>query len=168
MARPRFEYAFELKNFDHSIVPGSLSEIVWRNPTAADKQILAELMFASYLGTIDYDGETVEDALKEVESYFSERSDQTWLGYSWLAFLENELAAACLVEFWQDRNAPLIAYIMTAPHWKGKHLATAALFRSLQTLADNKYLEARAVITEDNVPSEKIFTRIGFKRLSSD
>src|SRR5688572_6020962 len=107
MARPRFEYAVELKNFDHSMVPDLSGEIIWRNPTAADKQILAELMFTSYLGTIDYAGETVEDALKEVESYFSERSDQTWLGYSWLAFLENKLAAACLVEFWQDRNAPL-------------------------------------------------------------
>lgn len=167
MAR-RFEYVLELKNFDHSMVPDLLGEIIWHNPTAADKQILAELMLASYLGTIDYDGETVEDALKEVESYFSERSDQTWLGYSWLAFLENELAAACLVEFWQERNVPLIAYIMTEPRWKGKHLATAALIRSLQTLADKKYIEARAVITEDNVPSEKIFTRIGFKRLSSN
>lgn len=62
----------------------------------------------------------------------------------------------------------LIAYIMTAPQWKGKHLATAALLHSLQSLADEKYAEVRAVITEGNEPSEKIFNRFGFNRLSSD
>jgi RimJ/RimL family protein N-acetyltransferase len=168
MARRRFEYVLELKNFDHPIMPDPIVEAIWRNPTAADKQILAGLLFASYVGTIDYDGETIPDALKEVESYYSGPSHQGWLGFSWLAFLENELAGACLVDYWQERNVPLIAYVMTAPRWKGKHLASAALLRSLQKLANKKYSEVRAVITEDNVPSEKIFTRIGFKRLSSD
>lgn len=125
-------------------------------------------MLASYYGTIDYDGETIEDALKEVESYYSGTSNQFWLRYSWLAFLENELASACLVGFWKERNVPLIAYIMTTPRWKANHLATSALLRSLQSLSDQKYAEVRAVITEGNNPSEKIFTRIGFKRLSSE
>ena len=113
-------------------------------------------------------GETIEDALKEVESYYSGPSNQCWLQYSWLIFLDNELAGACLVDFWHERNVPLIAYIMTAPRWKGKHLATAALLCSLQKLADKNHTEVRTVITEGNVPSEKIFTRIGFKRLHSD
>jgi len=168
MARRRFEYVFELKNFGYPVAPDPLAEATWRNPSAADKQILAGLMLASYRGTIDYDGETIEDALKEVESYYSGPSNQCWLQYSWLMFLDNELAGACLVDFWHERNVPLIAYIMTAPRWRGKHLATAALLCSLQKLADKNHTEVRAVITEGNVPSEKIFTRIGFQRLRSD
>lgn len=168
MARRRFEYVLELNEFVLPVAPNPGMEATWRHPTPADKQILAELMLASYYGTIDYDGETIEDALKEVESYYSGSSNQSWLRYSWLAFVENELAGACLVGFWQERDVPLIAYMMTAPRWKGRHLATTALLRSLQDLAGKKYPEVRAVITEGNEPSEKIFTRIGFKRLGSD
>lgn len=141
---------------------------MWRHPDPADKRLLAELMLAAYYGTIDYDGETIEDALKEIESYYAGLSNQHWLRYSWLVFLEDELAGACLVDFWQERNVPLIAYIMTAPRWKSKHLATITLLRSLQELLNNQYTEVRAVITESNEPSEKVFTRVGFKRLSSD
>ena len=166
--RRRFEYVFKLKNIRGSVIPDSLAEVTWRNPSEGDQQILADLMFASYFGTIDYDGETIEDALKEIESYYSGLSNPLWLRYSWLVFFENELVCACLVGFWQKRNVPLIAYLMTAPHWKGKRLATAALLRSLQTLAENEYTEVHAVITEGNEPSEKIITRIGFKRLNSD
>lgn len=166
MAR-RFEYVFELKAFVCPAVPSPMVEVSWRNPAIADTQILAELMLASYYGTVDYQGETIEDALREIESGFAGLSNQGWLRSSWLGFLENELAVACLVDFWQERNAPLIAYIMTAPRWKGKRLATAALLHSLQSLYDKQCSEVRAVITEGNEPSEKIFTRIGFKRLSS-
>lgn len=167
MAGRRFEYVLELKDFVSPAVPGHLTEVIWRNPRLEDKQILAELMLASYDGTIDYDGETIEDALKEVESYYAGSSAKPWLRYSWLAFLEDELAGACLVDFWKQRNAPLIAYVMTAPDWKGKRLATAALFRSLKNLAEKDYPEVRAVITEGNEPSERLFTRMGFKRLDS-
>lgn len=165
MTRRRFEYVFEIKNPDSPIVLDSLAEVTWRNPSVKDKQILADLMIKSYYGTIDYDGETFEDALKEIESYYSGIPDQRWLQDSWLAFIKDELASGCLVSFWKHRNAPLVAYIMTAPRWKGKHLATAALLRSLQNFAEKKYPEVRAVVTEGNLPSEKIFTRMGFKRL---
>jgi len=168
MSRRRFEYVFELKNFSSPIAPGPFAEATWRNPSAADKHILADLMLASYRGTIDDDGETIVDALNEVESYYSGTSNQCWLQYSWLMFLANDLACACLVDFWHERNVPLIAYIMTAPRWKGKHLATAALACALHKLADKNHTEVRAVITEGNIPSEKIFTPIGFKRLHSD
>ena len=167
MTRRRFEYVFEIKDFDYPVVLDAAAEITWRNPAVEDKQILAGLMLESYYGTIDYDGETFEDALSEIESYYSGISDQRWFQDSWLAFIKDELASACLVGFWQQRNAPLIAYVMTAPRCKGKHLATAALLRSLHNLAGEEYPEVRAVITEGNVPSEKIFTRIGFKRLGT-
>lgn len=169
MSRRRFEYILALKDFEAPVANDPQAGLSWRNPAGTDKQLLADLMLASYRGTIDYDDETIEDALKEVESWYSSISDQPWHRYSWLALMENELTCACLIDFWQERNAPLIAYVMTDPRWKGKHLATAALLRSLQTLADDQYSQVRAVITEGNLPSEKIFTRAGFiKRLEPD
>ena len=167
MARHRFEYAFELINFKHPEAPDGSIEATWRNPSLADQQILAELMLDSYRNTIDYDGETIDDAMREVESYFSGlRDDSTWLNISWLGFVEDSLACASLVSFWKDRNAPIIAYIMTASQRKGKHLATLGVLRSLHSLAENKHAKVYAVITAGNVPSERVFTRIGFERVA--
>ena len=164
MTRRRFEYVFELKNFGHSTAPGSIAEATWRNPSIADQQILAELMLDSYRGTIDDDGETIDDAIREVDSYFSHQ-DSGWFDYSWLAFIENDLVCASLVGFWKDRNSPIISYVMTASQWKGKQLATLGVARSLQSLAENSYTKVYAVITDGNVPSEKIFGRLGFERI---
>lgn len=165
MAWHRFEYVFELKNFKHPVAPGRSIEATWRNPSVADQQILAELMLDSYRDTIDYDGEAIDDAVHEVESYFSGlRDDSTWLNLSWLGFVEDTLACASLASFWKDRNAPIIAYVMTASQWKGKHLATSGALRSLSSLAEN-HTRVYAVITEGNIPSERVFSRIGFERV---
>ena len=105
--------------------------------------------------------------MHEVESYFSGlRDDSNWLKLSWLGFVEDFLACASLVSFWKDRNAPIIAYVMTASHWKGKHLATLGILRSLQSVAESNHNKVYAVITEGNVPSERVFTRIGFERVA--
>lgn len=164
MARRRFEYVFELENFSHPITPGPFVEAAWRNPSIADQQILAGLMLDSYRGTIDDDGETIDDAIREVDSYFSHQ-DSGWFDYSWLAFMENDLVCASLVGFWKDRNSPIISYVMTNPQWKGKHFATIGVSRSLKSLAERNYTKVYAVITEGNIPSERVFERLGFKRL---
>ena len=163
MTSRRFEYIAELKNFSHATTPDSFAKGIWCNPTIADQKILAELMLDSYRDTIDYDGETIEDAMHEVESYFSSQ-DSTWLKSSWLAFIENDLACASLVGFWKDRNSPIIAYVMTASQHKGKRLATIGVSRSIESLTEKNYTKVYAVITEGNVPSERVFTRLGFRR----
>jgi len=166
MARHRFEYVFKLKNVKYPVAPGLSIEMTWRNPSLEDLQKLAELMLDSYRDTIDYDGETINDAVREVQSYFSGlRDDSTWLNLSWLGFVEDSLACASLVSFWKDRNAPIIAYVMTSSHWKGKHLATLGVARSLQSLVESNHNKVYAVITEGNLPSERVFTRIGFERV---
>jgi len=168
MTRARFEYVFDLADLHQPIDPVNLNKFIWRNPSPSDKQALAALMLDSYRGTIDYDGETLEDSLSEVESYFSGLTDQKWLECSWLMFSKDELVSACLIDFWQKRNAPLVAYVMTSATWKGQHLASSVVLRSLQSLADKKLDNVLAVITDGNLPSEKIFTRIGFKKNMSE
>ncbi len=124
MTRARFEYAFDPTDFIQPIDTVNLNKFIWRNPSPPDKQALAGLMLDSYHGTIDYGGETLEDALSEIESYFSGLTDQKWLECSWLMFSKDELVSACLIDLWQQRNAPLIAYVMTSAAWKGQRLAS--------------------------------------------
>ena len=162
----RFEY--QLKLDQANFTPATVDEISWSNPSVKDKQILAELMLDAYRGTIDFDDETIEDAQHEVESYFSGVTGAAWLESSWLAFVDKKLLCASLVSFWNNRNVPFLAYVMTAAEAKGKHLAAAAVSRSLQSLSDQGHDEVRAVITDGNIPSEKVFAKLGFQRLPSN
>jgi hypothetical protein len=162
----RLEYRLRLEGYQPVGAP--IKGIIWRHPVPDDKQIVANLMLDAYRGTIDDDGETIEDALNEVQSYFSKLPDAVWLKSSWLAFINDELVCACLVGFWRERNAPLIAYIMTGSRWKGNHFATNAVARSLQSLSGGKHTEVLAVITQGNLSSEKIFMSLGFMRLTPD
>jgi RimJ/RimL family protein N-acetyltransferase len=134
----------------------------WRlsAPTEADSEALAELMLDAYRGTIDYDGETLAEALAEVRGYFARPA---WPRASWLGYVPGSLVGACLVEHWPAVGAPLIAYVMTAARWKGRGVASALLDASLQGLAGLGETEVWAVITAGNAPSEALFRRAGFE-----
>ncbi|MCB9134020.1 MAG: GNAT family N-acetyltransferase [Anaerolineales bacterium] len=132
-----------------------------RTPTPTDLPALAALMIVSYTGTIDYDGETLEDATNEVQSYFNGASGETLLDSSWLCFDCEALASAILISLWEGQ--PLVAYVMTATAYKGQGLGRALLERSLTHLKNQGKTEVRAVITEGNLPSKTIFKAMGFQ-----
>ena len=163
----RFEYRLSLPASSKPAPPGSFPGLL-RHPTSQDEAALAALMLDAYRGTIDYDGETLEDALAEVRRYFADPDLPALLDCSWVYETGDALACACLVSLWRARQAPLIAYIMTAAAWKGHALAGSLLAGSLDCLAPNGYAQVRAVITSGNLPSERLFTRLGFVRLAAE
>lgn len=113
----RHEYCLELsKDTPTAPLP---PDVVLRQPTEADEAALGALILDAYRGTIDYDDETLEDALKEVRSYLS-TANNPLLDCSWLCFFDGTLTGACLTAFWSKREVPIIAYIMTAAQWKNR------------------------------------------------
>jgi L-amino acid N-acyltransferase YncA len=58
--------------------------------------------------------------------------------------------------------------VLTHPDWKGQRMAERLLRPSLASLAGAGASEVRAVITEGNLASERLFTRLGFTRLPAD
>ncbi len=140
-------------------------EVQMRPPTGADTHALAELMIDSYHGTIDYDGETIEDALAEVQGYFAGRNAQPLLECSWLGDVDGALVTACLVGWWAKGQVPIIAYVMTGAAWKGRGLAGVALRASLSSLVQRGDSDVRALITAGNTPSEQLHFRAGFTRV---
>jgi len=155
----RHEYVLAL---DAPLTPPAAPDAVIRQPTLADAETLAELMLDAYLDTIDYEGESLEDARVEVAGYLE---GSPLLECSWLANADHRPVSASLVSFWEARDCPAVSYVMTASAWKGRGLASDLLARSLASLAEAGYREVRAAITEGNVPSETIFTRAGFRRV---
>jgi hypothetical protein len=121
---------------------------MFRNPANADIAGLANLMLDSYVDTIDYDGETLQDAVKEVEGYFAARTGQPLLDCSWLCFSGEGLVSACLVAHRSDRPGPSISYLMTRPRWKNKGMATIVLEKALGSITDHGHTEVHAFITE--------------------
>lgn len=122
-----------------------------------DADGLAHLMVDAYRGTIDYDGETIEDARAEVGSFFSHPGAN--LVHSKLAEPDGSLRSACLVS--TALGKPFVAYVMTHPQSKGKGVGTSVLRCSLRSLKQAGFHEVGAFITDGNVPSESMFRRVG-------
>lgn len=163
---PRHEYRLRLADaVPDAEVPGEPGGIA-RHPATADCDALAALMLDAYLHTIDYDGETLADARDAIQSYFTDAELPALPECSWLYEVEGRLASACLVAEWPPRGCPLIAYVLTGAAWKGRALGRHVVQLSLASLRAAGYAEARAVITEGNLPSERLFARLGFVRLS--
>lgn len=136
-----------------------------RNPTESDVPELAELMLDSYQGTVDYDGETIQEATSEVKSYFERIDPTAMLPCSLVALSEGHIVSACLVSKWEKRPEPLISYIMTKGNFKGQGLGKALVRRSLHSIRDAGYDGACGFVTEGNTPSERLLVGLGFGRV---
>lgn len=129
-----------------------------RAPDSADAEALAELMLNAYLGTIDYEGETIVEAREAVAEYLDE---EPILECSRVASSDGGLMSAVLACSWSD-GAPLIAYAMTEPVHKGHGLAATLLGDVLGLLAGAGHEHVHAGITNGNHASERLFLRAGF------
>lgn len=146
-----------------------LSEgLILRNPAPEDHKLLAALMLDSYSGTIDDDGGIMEDAVTEVANYLRGEYGTPLLDASHLALTPEGIgAASVLITRWGRANLPLVAFVMTHPDWQKKGLAGLLLHRSLTLLKEAEESATRAVVTDGNIPSERLFAGAGFKRIGT-
>ena len=128
-----------------------------RSITSGDSRGLARLMLEAYIGTIDYDGEDLDDAVREVRSYFE--SGHPLLDRSYLVESESAIVSAVLVSL--SEGIPFIGYVMTAPDHKNLGLGRLVTTASLVALAQDGYEKIVFYITEGNLPSEALFTAVG-------
>lgn len=132
-----------------------------RHPTPADHAALAQLMLDAYRGTPDDDGETLADAEQAVAHYWRELNplpDCSWV----VPGPAGRLYAACLIGWYPDWRAPIVAYSMTHPDVKRQGLAIHLVRAALAALSDQGYTQVYAVITVGNTASEQLFQRLGF------
>ncbi len=156
--RIRHKYRIDLDGW--AISSTALSKGVIRHATDADTEALAGLMLDAYVGTIDYEGENIEDARAEIEEYLT---TDPILACTRVIEIGGSLVAASLVAKYE--GSPLIAYVMTSASSKGQGLARAALLASLDCLARTVDLEVFAFITEGNTASERLFLGLGAVRI---
>ena len=163
MVAVRREYCFDLSGPDSQRPSGRATDVCLREVQAGDARALGELMLEAYRGTTDYEGETLDDAVNEIRAYLAgERGGEPLLAESRLAFAGPLAVGACLACHWDAGQLPLITYAMTRAAWKKRGVGTQMLLGVLRALREQGHREVRAVITEGNAPSERLFRRVGF------
>jgi GNAT superfamily N-acetyltransferase len=131
-----------------------------RHPIDSDREALAALVLEAYRGTVDDEGEDLAGARRAVAESF-ERS--ALLGASWVASFDGVPVSAVLMRRWREQ--PLVTFIVTTPAHQGQRIASVLVHRALSSLLRSGESEAIAFITEGNIPSERLFTRLGFQRM---
>lgn len=154
-------YSIDLK-IQRKILKKNIPGKILRNPVPQDSELLAGLFLDAYQGTIDYRGETIVEARKEVKDYF-ENTNKELLRASWIMQESGNLVGASLVGKWEQKPAPLIWYVMIARKDKQRGYGRAILQHSLLSLREGKFRKIYAVITSGNRPSEKLFQKTGFR-----
>lgn len=160
MAMVRHQYRLLLNGPLSELELSPTQGLALRQPVPADVEALAELVLAAYRGTIDDEGEDLEDARAFVVQSFNE---SPLLGSSWLACAEGQPVAAVLLRRWREQ--PLVTFVVTLPAYKGQSLASLLVRRALSSLARAGETQLVAFITEGNTPSERLFARLGFRRV---
>lgn len=153
----------ELSNGRANSRPRHKKGALVRGDISFNLETMANLMISAYEGTVDYDDESLQDALAEVQSYLEVGEVQPLLACSWLFFLSGTLASACLVSQRAGGQNPLIANIMTGGVWKNQGLAKIVLAASLDSLGNAGFSQVVAFIAEGNGHSERLFRGFGFK-----
>ena len=131
-----------------------------RYPDPLETEPLADLMLDAYRSSADCAGASTDDALVEVEGFFSGRAGEPLLTCSWVYENNGALLAACLVRL--HEGVPLVANVLTMSPWKWRGLGSFLLRQSLLSLQDANYDAVQTFISDTNHPTRDLFTHFGF------
>jgi L-amino acid N-acyltransferase YncA len=157
MERTRSEY--RLKPLDPFALPPARVDA--RLVQTSDRDALAPFVLDSYRGTVDDEGETLDDSFLAVDAWFAAIE---W-PHSFVLEDDGQLVAASFVVVVE--GVRYIDPVLVAASRKGRGLGTAMVSRSLHSLAADDVTEVGAAITDGNVPSVRLFARLGFVRTGS-
>ena len=135
---------------------------VIRPVVPTDAEALAQLMLEAYRGTIDYEGEEIEEARDAIDEFFS---GAPLLSASMTASVDGAAASAVLVISLDA--GPFISYVVTHPVHKRSGLAAQVVTAACRQLAESGENKVSFAITDGNVASEALFSRLGAVRLQS-
>ncbi len=136
----------------------------YRTIAYTDIDSVGTLMLESFRNTIDYEGETLKDAIAEVKATFDGKYGPFLKDCSYLIEEKGQPLSACIVVYSEEMSLPLIAYTMTHPGYTRKGMATFLLKKSMNALLARKYKGVCLVVTEGN-PARHVYEKIGFRTL---
>ena len=134
----------------------------YRTISQKDADALGVLMLDSYKNTIDYEGETLEDAVSEVSATLNGKYGPFLEECSFLIEDAEKILSACIVVHSDEVGLPLIAYTMTCPGHANQGMATYLIKKSMTALFVHGYRELYLVVTEGNAAARHVYEKVGF------
>ena len=136
-----------------------------RNISSNDIHILGSLMLDAYRDTIDYNGESLEDAISEVQATFDGKYGLFIGKCSFIIERDGKATSASIITWFDKVKKPLLAFLMTHPDFKNQGSGTYLLKKSINALLDEGYHELHLVVTDGNTPAEHLFKKMGFQKI---
>jgi GNAT superfamily N-acetyltransferase len=136
-----------------------------RNPRPEEREPLASLMLAAYRGATDDEGETIAEALQEVDSVLVSADRPFIPKASFVIEVDAVMASASLVSLF--RGGPLITHVMTHPHYKRRGLGASALLSSANALREQGWRTLSLYVTDSNEPALALYRKLGFQTTST-
>lgn len=157
MARSRMKMRLLLKKQEFAMS--------WNCRTVSEQDIhpLGVLMLDSFRDTIDYEGETLEDAISEIQGTIAGKYGPFLKPCSFVIEENGQALSACLVTFSMEVNLPLIAYSMTHPDFKNQGMGTFLLKKSINAILAQGYKETYLLVTRGNMIAQHLYEKIGFQ-----
>ncbi len=136
-----------------------------RNPRLEEREPLAHLMLAAYRGATDDEGETIAEALQEVDDVLVSADRPFIPAASFVIEVDAALASASLVSLF--RGAPLVTHVMTDPRYKRRGLGVSALLSSANALREQGWTSLSLYVTDSNGPALALYRKLGFQTTST-
>lgn len=154
MTRTRSEYRLSL----HTLALPPPTERVTRRVRESDRDVLAALMLDAYRGTIDDEGEDIDDALVAVDRYMT-----GWVPeHSFVVTEDGRVVAMAFITV--GDGVRYVDPIVVAADRQRTGLGRDAVGILLDSLVTAGILEVGATITDGNTASEGLFLELGFTR----
>lgn len=127
----------------------------------ADVPALGDLMYRAYLDTVDYEGETQEDAVAEVRKTVQGEYGEFVPSCSTVVERSGSLLSATLITRFQGR--PFVAFTITDPGFWFQGLARECMQQAMSELFARGERELRLAVTLANAPAVKLYCNLGFQ-----
>jgi ribosomal protein S18 acetylase RimI-like enzyme len=164
MTVPRLKMSRSTEAFD-MIALANMRNLDFRLMRETDGRLLGELMYASYLDTVDYEGETLDQTIAEAEATLSGKYGAMLFNASYIGFAKDEpdtaRGAAVITDF--DKTGPLLAFSLTAPGFQRRGIAGLLIRLALGSLHKMDMPTLSLVVTSTNEPAVTLYRKLGFK-----
>lgn len=127
-----------------------------------DEQLLGTLLYAAYKGTVDDEGESLNDALQEAQRTLRGEYGPVMWNVSFLLVSGDTAVGASVVTMWGDDDTPFLAFSAVHPKRQREGIATHLLRLSLAGLRKIGYQRLRLMVTAANTPAVRFYEKMGF------
>lgn len=125
---------------------------------------IAEIMLDAYLDTPDYEGESLNDTIKEISMVFRGYYGTFLSDASFMLYDDDGRLASCLF-ICEFKNEPTLTYLFTRKDRMGNGYATELIHAAENALAEAGYDRLALFVSKENNPALNLYLKLGFMEI---